>query len=500
MYGVREKRQRMRRIRIGITAVLTIIFLLLAAYFFMTFYFRSHFFFRTEINGLNVGGLSVEEAEEKIAGDAGEYTLIVADRDKNLYPLEGAQIGGNYAPDGSVEKALKKQNPYGWLAAVFSGNRIDVATPMEYEEDMLRDAVSSLPCFLEENVKKPEDASIVRQDDAYQVVEEEQGNLLIFEKVVEAVKTAVSLGEGELHLTNEMYEKPVVTTESHEIVDAMASIEKYVSARIVYEISDYDESLEGAEIFDMIELHGDFSVTLKEDMIERFVQRLASKYNTYADVRRFTTSKGDVIEIGGGDYGWVIDKEKEAGLLKENILSGGTTHREPVYSQRAQVEGLEDIGNTYVEIDYTNQHMWYYEQGKLKLDSDIVSGNIAKGNGSPDGVFKVVYKQSPAVLVGEDYESDVEYFIVFAYNVGIHDASWRSAFGGSYYKTQGSHGCVNVPREAALELYGMIQKETPVIAYYREPTELTTENCKISNAYSYVDPEKEKDTSGEDRQ
>ena len=143
-----------------------------------------------------------------------------------------------------------------------------------------------------------------------------------------------------------------------------------------------------------------------------------------------------------------------------------------------------------MEIDYTSQHVWYYENGELKLESDLVSGNIAKGNGSPDGVFKVVYKQSPAVLVGEDYESDVTYFIVFAYNVGIHDASWRSNFGGEYYKTRGSHGCVNVPLAFAASLYEMIEKDTPVIAYYREPIELSTENCKISNAYSYVYPEK----------
>lgn len=36
-------------------------------------------------------------------------------------------------------------------------------------------------------------------------------------------------------------------------------------------------------------------------------------------------------------------------------------------------------------------------------------------------------------------------------------------------------------------LYEMIEKDTPVIAYYREPTELTTENCRISNAFSYVE-------------
>ena len=129
----------------------------------------------------------------------------------------------------------------------------------------------------------------------------------------------------------------------------------------------------------------------------------------------------------------------------------------------------------------------------MKLDSDFVSGNISRGNGSPDGVFKVVYKKSPAVLKGEDYESDVEYFIPFAYNVGFHDASWRHGrFGGTIYKTSGSHGCVNMPEDKAAKLYELVAVDTPVIAYYREEVKLTAENTKISNAYSYYDAEKEK--------
>ena len=155
--------------------------------------------------------------------------------------------------------------------------------------------------------------------------------------------------------------------------------------------------------------------------------------------------------------------------------------------------GLDDIGDTYVEIDYTNQHLYYYENGKAVLDSDCVTGNINRGNGSPDGVFKIVYKQSPATLVGEDYESDVTYFMPFAYNVGFHDASWRSKFGGDIYKHSGSHGCVNVPFETAKKLYKKLAVGTPVVAYYRDEVELSSENAKISNAFSYVAPEEDEE-------
>ena len=109
-------------------------------------------------------------------------------------------------------------------------------------------------------------------------------------------------------------------------------------------------------------------------------------------------------------------------------------------------------------------------------------------------MFKIVYKDSPAVLKGEDYESDVTYFMPFAYNVGIHDASWRGGkFGGEIYKSSGSHGCINAPLEVADTIYKKIEVGTPVIAYYREEVELTAENAKISNAFSYKEPDKKEE-------
>jgi hypothetical protein len=155
------------------------------------------------------------------------------------------------------------------------------------------------------------------------------------------------------------------------------------------------------------------------------------------------------------------------------------------------VEGLDDIGDTYLELDYTNQHLYYYEEGVLKLDAEFVSGTMSNGNGSPDGVYKVVYKQSPAVLVGETYETSVKYFIVFAYNVGVHDATWRKTFGGEIYQKSGSHGCINVALEVVEKLYDMIEDNTPVVAYYRDEVKLTSESAQISNAHSYVEPVKE---------
>ena len=57
------------------------------------------------------------------------------------------------------------------------------------------------------------------------------------------------------------------------------------------------------------------------------------------------------------------------------------------------------------------------------------------------------------------------YWMPFAGNVGIHDASWRSEFGGNLYLWEGSHGCVNVPYDKAAGIYANIEVGMPVVVY-----------------------------------
>lgn len=495
--SVREERQRRRKRRIILLSCMGAALLLAVAYLLMALYFRSHFYFRTEVNGLKVGGKTVAEAEEKIAREVGDYLLTIYGRDGGKFHVMGRDIGGSYVPDGSLKEALKRQNMFAWLPALFRRNVIDVPTPMDYDGEALTQAVAALPGFLEENITRPANAFLERTETEYRIAPEVMGNEMKVERVAEYVGKAVNQGAGELALPNDAYVNPEVYQDDPTLVEALRQIQRAIQAEVTYQIADYQEGLSSGQIFEMLEVGEDYSLSLNEKKLTDFVQKLASKYNTYGDVRQFATSSGDTVAIGGGDYGWVIDKPKEAEQLQADVLSGEPVSRKPVYEQTAKVEGLDDIGNTYAEIDYTKQHMWYYEEGELKLESDIVTGNTSLGNGSPDGVFKIVYKKSPDVLRGENYAAEVQYFMPFAYNVGFHDASWVPKFGGEYYKVNGSHGCINLPADVAGKLFGMIKVDTPVIAYYRERMELSNESCMISNAYSYVEPPKETPEGGQ---
>ena len=56
--------------------------------------------------------------------------------------------------------------------------------------------------------------------------------------------------------------------------------------------------------------------------------------------------------------------------------------------------------------------------------------------------------------------------MAFNGGIGFHDATWQSSFGGSRYKSHGSHGCINMPKQKAKEMYDLISDGTPVICHY----------------------------------
>ena len=485
----RRKRRRLQKIVSGVFTGSVVA--LLGVYIGFGIYYNHHFFPKTTIGELACGNKTADYVEEKHTDGASTYLLTVLDRKGNRFHIAGPDFNYQYEAAGEEQALLNKQNGFTWPVNIFKTHRYDMNRSFSYEEASLKRLVDNLEIFDPDYITQPEDARIDLSEDDAKVIDEVDGNAPIRDEILREIIQAVDNQEVTLTLSDSCYEEPAVRASDSIIRDTMDQITRYTSSTVHYQIDGVDENLDSKTILHMLNISEDGTVTLNEEKLTQFVQHLASTYNTYGDVRDFKTSSGDTVKIGGGDYGWVINKTKEAAQLKEDLSGGTPVEREPVYEQTACQSGLDDIGSTYVEIDYTKQHLWYYKEGKLIVETDIVSGNIAKKNGSPDGLFKIVYKQKDATLVGENYASKVKYFMPFAYNVGIHDASWRSSFGGDIYKTSGSHGCINVPPSIAKKLYKTLEIGTPVIAFYRDPVTLITENCKISNAYSYKDPDKE---------
>ena len=461
-------------------------------------HYKTHFFPGTVMSGVDVSELTEEEATDKVARFVADYLLTIYARDDQKFYIEGPTIGYAYVPNGEIGQILEQQDEYDWMKQVKESKEQEIELSTTFDAQRLEVELAGLECMQPDQMIAPENAKIAWVDDGYQLVPEVMGTTLDFDQVLTLVTTAVENGDTSVELYDS-YIDPVIRSDDAQLNACMDTIETYYGTSITYTFGDEKPyELTNEMIQSWLTVDEDYQVSVNDEKVTNFVQQMASTYNTYGDVREFKTSLGDKVKIGGGDYGWVIDKEKEKAQIYEDLTKGGHIEREPVYSQTAKEYGAYDIGSTYVEIDYTNQHLWYYEKGELVIDTDIVTGNLSRWNGSPDGVFKIVYKQRDATLVGEGYSSPVKYFMPFAYNVGIHDASWRNKFGDQIYLTAGSHGCINVPPKVAEKLYEVLAVDTPVVAYYREKVYLTAENARISNAYSYISEDDYKELKKKD--
>ncbi len=196
---------------------------------------------------------------------------------------------------------------------------------------------------------------------------------------------------------------------------------------------------------------------------------LAYQYDTFGLTHVVTTHSGETITLTGGDYGWCIDRPTTTEALMEAVEAGTVGELEPAYLYTAQERGVDDIGGTYVEVSISEQTMWCYKDYEVVVETPVVTGNPNKGNGTPSGsVWAFDCHKSPATLgtyVTMGYSSYVNFWMSFTGNVGIHDASWRSSYGGDIYLTNGSHGCVNTPYEAAKKIYETVNVGVAVFVY-----------------------------------
>ena len=244
------------------------------------------------------------------------------------------------------------------------------------------------------------------------------------------------------------------------------TMNQYVKTSITYDFGDSQEVLNGKTISQWISSDKKYKAKISQEKIEEYIANLADTYNTAGRSKKLKSSYGTEVTVSGGDYGWKMDKEAEAEALKEHIKKGEVLTKEPAYSQTANSRAGNDYGDTYVEVNLTAQHMYYYKNGSLVVETDFVSGNDAKGWSTPPGAFGLYYKQRDKTLRGEGYATPVSFWMPFNGGVGFHDANWRRDFGGNYYKRGGSHGCVNMPYSAAQTLFENIEAGCAVLVYH----------------------------------
>ena len=436
--------------------------------------YETTFFPSTKINGIDASDKTVDEMEELIAAQVDDYELTLVKRGGDTEKIKGKDIGLSTVFDGELEQYLSEQEPMEWMLHLTERKNHEINATVVYDEDKLTEKLDSLGMFDEEQVQKPQNAYLSEYipGQGYEIVPEQQGNSLDRDKAEEFVKTALQNLDSKLVLDElDVYEKPAITADNEELQEQAQRLNHYQDMSIIYEFGDKQEVLDGDTISQWVTLGEDGTAQVDREAVAAYVKDLASSYNTAYQKKVLKTSYGPTVEITKGSYGWRIDQDEETEALYQILLSGESQAREPIYLQKAASHGENDYGDTYVEINLTAQHLYFYKNGQLLVESDFVSGNQSRGYDTPSGAYPLTYKQRNATLRGENYATPVSYWMPFNGNIGMHDASWRGSFGGNIYKTNGSHGCVNLPPSVAKTIFENIEAGMPVLCYHLEGTE-----------------------------
>ena len=454
----------------SITFIIIItIFTLLIIYLLISIYFKNHFFIGTYINGVNVSFKTVEEADNELLNESYNYVLEIRERNNVVEYIEGYKINFEYKRNNKIYELKKKQNGFLWPKFLLVQNVYNINNVYTYEKSLLDEEFNKLLCFAKENIIEPLDACFHYNGTEYEIIKEVYGNKVNKDYLHAYILNSVLIGRETIDLEEiNAYEYPDFISTSEKVIEVQKQLNTFVSTIVYYSFDNEIEVLDGNIINEWLEVDQFMNVVFNEKKIKEYLKDLSIKYDTYGNTRNFKTTTGKIVEVVGGNYGWKIDKNKEFDELINNIKSSKIIKKEPLYIQKAWGTRENDIGNTYVEINLTNQYLWFYKNGELIVQGDVVTGNVSRGNATPQGTYILNYKQKDATLKGAGYSSNVKYWMPFNCNIGIHDASWRGSFGGAIYKSDGSHGCVNTPEYLAKKIYENIEPGTPIVCYKEE--------------------------------
>lgn len=447
--------------------------ILLALYLIMTFYYNDTFFIGTWINGVYCTGKSVEEVNELLKEQIspGEIHVIDLYGNKESLSLEQVECQVNYTIE--LQKLLQKQNPFFWLKGLLLENGFEISPFFAYDEESLQKKLLDLK-IVEVAINPEEPKAIIKKTASGYVLEENLSDTPDYEKIIAFLTEQIRAGACEIILTEECYHDRIADDEIMKTLKLWKQVDELQNCGIVYEMGDTRVSVDAAVVSEWISVDEDGNILtdedgkplLLEDCYKTFVAKLAEQYDTYNVPREFLSTRGDLITIEKGTYGNKLDQKAEVAYLKEAFENKVSEVHTPVYSQMALYQGKNDIGDTYIEVDMTEQMMYYYEDGEIMIETPIVSGDIKTGHKTPARVCYVYNKQTDRILRGPGYASPVDYWMPVNGSIGIHDATWRNQFGGEIYKTNGSHGCINTPYEAMETLYEKVEIGTPVVMFY----------------------------------
>ena len=455
-------------IYLGITAMVFAI-----TYMILVVYFTDRYNTYTYVNGIDATGMTSAQLNKALSDASPEYVLKITDYNGDVYEISGTDIElrGNYFDSLGQVKSL--QNQFTWFLDVINGSAYEIQpSSYNYDSAKLSENLALMSPFEEYDNSKA-DVSLTKDHGKYVLIDETRP-ILDKNQAKVLIQRCIALGETEFDLS-QCYSDVIYTPQQKKLVDLFEHLDKFQNTTFKYVDGDLVRTLTYNEMnrwlnmgTDGLPYLQDGRLSIDDGKMQDTIELIASMFNTEDDVTEWTRKDGTIAKLPYKGNGYKVNTMEEADRIQEEMFTGQSYERSPIYSQEGLGRGNNAVGDDYVEVDFEHQKMYCYRDGELKLESDCVTGNIRNHCNTPEMVSPIYFMQKNRTLHGDNYDTFVYYWMAFYNHYGLHDATWRSSFGNNIYLTNGSHGCVNLPKDVAGELYDLVYVGMPVVLYYGE--------------------------------
>lgn len=434
-------------------------------------HYHNHFLPHTSILGTSIAGQNIASASKTLNQNVKSSDYTFTENDKTVFSASKKELGirQNFKP--SLEQIAQGQNAWTWPVKLVSTKATKIPNAQALlNKQKLQEFSQTKTATLNQNRKSSKDAQLAFKNGKVTVKKQYQGNKVAADQLFDTVQKSINQNTNVIKLSA-AYEKPQLTVQSKQFKNMKAKMEKISKVSGTLKIyNDKTVNISKSKIQSWVTQSGT-KITLNESGMKQFLTKINDKYSTYGKDHAFNSTNDGHIKVQGGLYGWTVNQPKEMATLKTAILNGNSFNRWVNTKGPGYHKNGTDIGKTYVEVDLKQQHEYYYKDGKLALESAVVTGNPSKNHATPTGVYDVWSKQPNAILRGDNgngtkYATRVNYWMpIDDTGVGLHDSPWQPKYGGNWYQSHGSHGCVNNPPAFMGQLFNAVSVGTPVIVH-----------------------------------
>lgn len=444
-------------------------------------YFTGRLWPNTSAKGYDLSLMTRDEAVAVLERAGDDIDVHVSGQGVDFH-LTSENSGIALNAGDAVDAMLAASPAWTWPAHLVGLHDGSGEVAVLYSEDGVRAAVENALATFNATASDPVDASVVYDEasGAYVVDPGAAGTKLDAGRVAASVLEALAAESGEVLLDGSHLVQQAVTADDATLQQAAAAANAYLACRLDLTLNGTPvATLDGATVRSWIVFGEGGAVSIDDAQLVAWVDGVEALVDNVGGTRSYTRPDGKYATVTGGTYGWISDGAAIESIVRDAVSSGTVGSQEVPCKQTAAVynPGGQDWGARYLDIDLAEQHVRLYgSDGSLLWESDCITGSTLDGHDTPTGVYYLNDKATDQTLVGEidpatgqpEYESAVSYWMPFVGNsVGLHDATWQTnGFGGTLYaEGYGSHGCVNLPYDAAAELYNLIEVGDVVVVH-----------------------------------